>query len=98
MNAEDRPDLNKKRSEPRPAAVAGRDPVDTPAPQPVVHRPEAKVLRQFRLSAAEDDRLMQLKQARGDQHLIDTLRWLLSLTPGLLSGEYGIDPTQEPKR
>lgn len=84
MSSDDRPDLSKKRSGPRPADVAGRDPVDTPVPQPAAHRPKAKVLRQFRLSEGEDDQLMRLQQALGDQYTIDTLRWLLSLTPGLL--------------
>lgn len=75
--------------------TVGHDPVEAPA-RPIEYRPEAKVLRQFRLSPAEDELLIQLQRGRGDQHLIDTQRWLLSLVPGLLSGEYGIDPTDEP--
>lgn len=95
----DRPDLNKKRTTPRPAAEAGRDPVDTPAPDRAgEYSPEAKVLRQFRFSPQENELMLQLQRRRGERNLIDTQRWLISLIPGLLSGEYGIDPTQATKR
>lgn len=96
--SDQRPDLTKKRaSEPRPAPAAGRDPVDTPprATSSSSSRPAPKVMRQFRLSLAEDELLVQLQQHRGDAKLIDTQRWLLSLVPGLLSGRYDIDPTEE---
>lgn len=102
MTGEDRPDLDKPRTTPRPAAAAGRDPVDAPepakpakAPTRPDHRPSAKVLRQFRLSAEEDDLLVQLRDERGDAYIIDTMRYLLSLTPHLLAGEYGIDPRKD---
>lgn len=58
--------------------------------------PEAKVNRQFRLSVAEDELLSQLQTHRGDRNIIDTQRWLISLVPGLLAGEYGIDPNRDP--
>lgn len=95
----DRPDLNKKRSTPVPAAEAGRDPVDTPAPDRKRDLgPGATVLRQFRLTPQENDLLVQLQERLDDRNLIDTQRWLISLIPGLLSGEYGIEPTRETKR
>lgn len=95
--SDQRPDLNKKRaSGPQPAPAAGRDPVDTPPrATSTSSRPDPKVMRQFRLSLAEDELLVQLQQHRGDAKLIDTQRWLLSLVPGLLSGKYDIDPTKE---
>lgn len=62
--------------------------------QSVRRRPEAKVLRQFRLSEEEDALLVQLQQRRGDRTLIDTQRALLALVPGLLSGEHGADPPE----
>ena len=52
----------------------------------------AYVLRQFRLTPAEDALLVQLQRARGDRHLVETQRYLLSLVPGLIDGQYGIDP------
>lgn len=87
----DRPDLTRPRREPRPAPTHGQDPVDVPRLR-AADRPEPKVLRQFRLSSAEDDLLVALGAQRGDRNLIDTQRWLLTaVVPRILDGSLGID-------
>ena len=92
----DRPDLTASRGRgPRPAPQQDRDPVD-PAPRGRAreHRPEPRVMRQFRLSYAEDDMLVALQERRGDRNLVDTQRWLLSVVvPALLDGTAGIELT-----